>query len=1104
MYAKEGMPLLTILGGRTRRLWPALLSDVADARKDNIRCVLLVPEQYTLQAERDLIDGLHLPGFFDIEVYSLSRFVQRLFQQYSGGRVRIDDNGKNIAMARSLLQCEKKLRYYSRSSQRRGFVAQAGGWIADMKRGQISPEELKDYAAGLPEGSYQDKIADLSLLYAAYNEILANKYVDGEDALSRAIGSVGPSGAVKDANVFIYGYDMITDDFARLLRTVTRESRDCRVYLVMDREEAPDGDCFKPVRDSAERLRAGLRQEGLRREWLWLENGPLNAPPDIRHLERYLLCPSPAPYAEAPEHISLFEAATPYAEAQEIAQQITLLLRRGMLPDDIFVLCGSLDTYADVLEATLNAYEIPCYIAVKEQLRSHGIAKLLLAALRCVSGGYRREDMIAVLKSGYAPLTMEECWLLENYANRYGIGGSRWHSPFTRGEEEERRVPEDARERLMALLEALQNALREARSARESLQALFDFLTGCKAYDTLLAQESKLVDAHMDAAVLRARQVWARLLALFDQTFEIAGENRIPGKTLAALLEAGLLENEISALPPTDGRVSVGEIGNLIPAEPAVLFVCGLDSSIQGGGDSSLLSEEEKETLCADMHAYLGMEQEDHDLMADLDLWKALCAPRCALHLSYAQADQAGVSQRPAPVITTVRRLFPKLLVLGSVSDAQGALHPLAPLPVLEEIGARMRAGTLNGEWEKAWRWLMQHEEYRPMALALIRSMQEAPQEENLSPALAKQLFTERIVSVSRLESYAACPYNHFVQYGLRPQEQKEWGVDPRERGTFFHAAMEGFTRILPENEKWPHIGRKECDSLMDAALRPLVESWNDSAFTDTARTRAEARRYISICKRAAWIFTRGASMSQFRPAETEVAFGYPGGPPPLTLHLGDGSHVLVRGRIDRIDRFDNGESVYLRVVDYKSGDQRLDAAKIYLGMQLQLLLYLEAALENDPSAQPAGAFYQWMGDPLVDQEKKSAIETELAKRLCLKGVVLSDVQVLEWMDGGKPPVSIEDVLKKDGTPRAGKLACTLEELYALIRRAHQTAIKLTEEIRRGNIQASPVVDRSNVAQCQFCAFAGVCRRDPQTRPLDRRLPDVKLRDLLAEDGQNP
>ena len=206
---------------------------------------------------------------------------------------------------------------------------------------------------------------------------------------------------------------------------------------------------------------------------------------------------------------------------------------------------------------------------------------------------------------------------------------------------------------------------------------------------------------------------------------------------------------------------------------------------------------------------------------------------------------------------------------------------------------------------------------------------------------------------------------------------------------------------------------------------------------------------------------------------------------------------MLVRGHIDRIDRYDSGESVYLRVVDYKSGDQKLDAAKIYIGMQLQLLLYLEAAMENDKDALPAGAFYQWMGDPLVSQEKKSAVETEIARRLCLKGVVLSDAQVLEWMDSEKPPVGIEDVLKKDGTPRSGKLACTLEELDALIKRAHQTAIKLTEEIGRGNIAVSPVVEKSNVTRCQHCAFAGVCRRDAQAKTLDRRLPDVKLADLL-------
>ena len=167
--------------------------------------------------------------------------------------------------------------------------------------------------------------------------------------------------------------------------------------------------------------------------------------------------------------------------------------------------------------------------------------------------------------------------------------------------------------------------------------------------------------------------------------------------------------------------------------------------------------------------------------------------------------------------------------------------------------------------------------------------------------------------------------------------------------------------------------------------------------------------------------------------------------------------------------------------------------------MQLQLLLYLEAALENDPSSLPAGAFYQWMGDPLVDQEKKGAVESELAKRLCLKGVQLSDVQVARWMDSAQPPTSIEDVFKKDGTPRKGKMVCTLEELYRLIGKAHSIAVKLTEEIRQGCISVSPIVESSNNSQCKWCSFAGVCRHDP-TESHDRTLPDISLSDLISDE----
>lgn len=1100
--------MLTIHGGRTHSLWPSLEKEVALARNENRRCLLIVPEQYTLQAEKDLIAGLSLKGFFDIEVFSYSRFIQRLFLLYNPShQKRVDGNGKNIAMARALIKCQKNMRYYARSASRKGFIAQSGEWVADMKRAEVSPAQLSEYAASLPDGAYKDKMTDLSLTYTAYANILAGKFVDGEDVLARAIEAVPHTHIVQDKDVFVYGFDIITDDFARLLCAITKSCLNAHVYLCMDREDAPDGDCFAPVRNSAERLRTRLSQQNIRREWLWCEKKESAAADDLKYLEKHLLRPSPAPYTQLPANVSLMVAATPYAEVHMIAQEVLSLLDNGAAPDDINIVCGDMAQYASLFETIFHSYHIPCYVALKEPLSAHGLVRLLLAAVRAVTGNYRREDMLALLKSGFIPLAERDIWTLENYVIRYGISGKRWHTPFVRGSETEREIPEKARQLLSPILQALQNNLRDARSGDASLRALVQFLTDCNAYQTLLHQEEALIRTGLEAQAVRSRQVWSHLMALFEQMNEIAGASRIAGSVMTQWLEAGLIDESLSALPPSAGMVTIGEIGNLIVHAPRILFACALSSNLDESKEKGLLSPEEKALASEDMHAYLGMTLRERDCMAELDVWKILSAPSHKLFLSHAQANQSGAAQRPAQVISTMRRIFPALSEYGSVQAGQGALHPLSPLPALDEIGVKLRSGALDGEWLHSWKWLISNESTRPMALSLLSAARDELPPDIIPPRLAQQLFTDRVVSISRLESFAACPYNHFVQYGLRPQERKEWKIERSETGVFYHAAMEGFTKALTADSRWPHISRRECDQLMDAALAPLTESWQDQIMSDTARTRAEGKRYVNICKRVAWAFTKGAAQSDFRPAQGEIAFGYPGGPPALTLNLADGSKVYVRGRIDRVDRFESDDGIYMRVVDYKSGAQSLDPARIWMGMQLQLLLYLEAMLQSEPDTVPAGAFYQWMGDPLIDQNKKGLIESEIAKKLCLKGVMLSDVQVIEWMDHMKPPVGIEDVLKKDGTVKKGKLACTLEELKSLIDLAHQIAVRLTEEIRSGHIDAAPVCDKSNIAHCKFCQFAGVCRRDALSHPLDRALPDVKFEDLVLKAqniAQNP
>lgn len=1095
--------MLTIHGGRGAELWSALEKEIKKAREQNICCLLIVPEQYTLQAEKDLLKGLSLKGFFDIEVFSYSRFIQRLFLLYNPEQQkRVDSNGKNIAMARALLKCQKNMHYYSRSAMRKGFISQSGEWIADMKRAEISPVQLEEYVRSLPDGAYKDKLNDLCLVYSSYNKILSGKFVDSQDVLTRAVTAVEASGIVREKAVFVYGFDVITDDFSRLLCAITRNCLFTHVYLTMEREDAPDGDCFTPVRESAERLRMRLREQNLRREWLWCEQETSAIPSDLRYLEKHLLRPSPAPYESIPQNISLFTASTPYAEVHYIAQQIITLLDEGAAPDDICVLCGNMNEYAPLFESVFHSYGIPCYAAYKEPLSSHGLIRLILSAVRAVTCNYRREDMIAFIKSGFAPLEQETIWTLENYIIRYGISGKKWHTPFVRGSETERELPEKARQVLSPILLTLQSSIRNARSGAQSLSALMDFLIACDAYHALLKQEEALMCLGLEAQAVRARQVWSHVLAIFEQMNEIAGESRIAGSVMTTWLEAGLIDESLSSLPPAAGMVTIGEIGNLIVHSPRVLFASALSSNLDEIKEKSLLSPAEKALASEDMHAYLGMSLRERDRMAELDVWKALCAPTSQLFISHAQANQAGSALRPAQVIATLRRLFPAMMEYGGVESAQGALHPLSPMPAIDEIGLKLRSGTLSGEWLDAWKWLIANESTRPLALSMLSAARDELPPDFLTPQLAQQLFTDRVVSISRLESFAACPYSHFVQYGLRPQDRKEWQIERSETGVFYHAAMEGFTKALTADQRWPHITRKECDRLMEAALTPLTESWQDDIMTDSARAKAEGKRYINVCKRVAWAFTKGAAQSDFRPVQGEIAFGYPGGPPALTLDLSDGSRVYVRGRIDRVDRFETEDSVYMRVVDYKSGAQSLDPARIWMGMQLQLLLYLEAMLQTEPDSIPAGAFYQWMGDPLIDQNKKGLIESEIAKKLCLKGVMLSDVQIIEWMDHAKPPVGIEDVLKKDGTVKKGKLACTLEELQSLISLAHRTAVKLTEEIRHGQIDAAPVCDKSNIAHCKYCKFAGVCRRDSSSGAKDRPLPDIKFEDLV-QNSQN-
>lgn len=1088
--------MMKILGGDGATLRSVLLRFAAEDGKR----LVIVPEQYTLQTERDLIDGLQAKGFFDLEVLSPSRLTERVFALAgTDERVRVDARGKQIALARALMLCKKQLRYYESAAERQGFIQRAGMLIADFKRAEVEPEALLAHAEALPEGAEQDKLHDLALIYAQYERQLAGQFVDGEDVQAQMLLRLPESGLTRDALVIVFGFDVMTGQMCRLLQVMAAESREVLVLLNM--RDTPD---FEPVRESARRLRDGALAAGLACETTWLPEMPSAQAQDIAFLSRHYLSPGGAVFFGTLQNIRLYAAPNPYYEAHFVAQEILLLHERGMAFGDIAVAMGD-EGFAGTLSTVLASYAIPAYAATKLSATSHGAARFLIASLRAVGGGYAAQDMLGVIKSGYAPIADADAWRLENYLLSYGIRGRLWLAPFARGGAEERAQVEAARMALIEPLEALRQALSSSADAGETLRRVYDYLDQTGLFARLTAQQERLLRADMPAEAAQTRQIWDAMMRLLSQAYALLHDVKVSARQLSAWLEAGLSGCELSALPPTADAVMCGGLGTLPLAHPRALFLTNMTDTLLSPGAPSLLTQEEQERAQRALHAYLSLTEDGQDDLRRLDVWKAMSAPAEKLFLTRAQAMQDGGALRPFSGLGTLRRLFPALIEEGGVSQCAAAALPLAPGPALDEIGGMARRNALQGDWLSAWRYLSRDPQTRERAQALRDAFAPETDAPPLPRPVTHALFMERVMSVSRLESFAACPYRHFVEQGLSPRPRKEWTVTPIDAGNFYHSALEGFTRLLPTIPGWPRIDKKTCDAAIDAAAQPIMTQMLSGAMGDSARMRALGDKYTRVLRRVAWTFTRGARQSAFSPVCAEVRFGYPGGIPPLTLTLKTGERVYVRGVIDRIDRYAGDEGVYLRVVDYKSGAEKLDPARIFYGAQLQLLLYLQAALAMEDDAAPAGAFYMRLSDPILpDQADEKQLEDALARALCLRGVALRDVEILRRMDEGTPPLTLPKVTTADGGFDQRAMLATLEEMRALIAHAKDMAARLTERMREGEIAARPLCDGEKSGPCEHCDYADICRRSVSRAPDNARLMQrLRFDELLEKLNQN-
>ncbi|NPV74336.1 MAG: helicase-exonuclease AddAB subunit AddB [Pelotomaculum sp.] len=1112
--------------GKTRACLEAIRKELL-ARPYGPPLILLVPEQATFQIEYALAATPGLSGFIRARVLSFRRLAYRVLREVGGAaRAHIGELGKRMVLRRLLEQRRSELRVLGRSSGRPGFADTLARTLGEMKTYCIGPDELARAAFDLREKGgaalLADKLEDLAKLCFDLEDYLAGRFTDPDDYLNLLADRLELSAEVRGTEVWVDGFSGFTPQEYRVLAALARTASRVNITLCADPAalsgRIDETSLFFPVRETYDRLLKMALQERipLERPLILGGNTARFKSPAISHLEKYFFVRPAPPCLNRSEGVVLAAAANPKAEAEGVAREITALCRdRGYRYRDIVILLRDVDSYAGLISSIFADHGIPVFIDQKRPVMHHPMVELVRSALEAVTEDWAFDPVFRYLKTDLVPLSREEVDLLENYVLAHGIRGSRWtdgrpweyRRELTLGEDpglngsESVELEKVNRIRHQATADLLEfcRSFMQAKNVREMSTALFNLLTGLKVPEQL---ESWSRQAEKEGRLEAAREhslVWSGFTALLDQVVEALGDEVLEPGEYAAVIDAGLESLRLGLIPPGLDQVLVASLERSRNPEMRAAFVMGVNDGVLPARtfDQGIFSDLERERLKA-----AGLELAPGGRRKFFEeqylVYIALTRSSERIYLSYPLADGEGRALMPSPIVARVKELLPDVEErvwpvepnAALLDDLEFVTGPRRTLSYLASQMREFKAGRrIDPLWWDVYSWFAAGE-MREHCKRVLSGLFHSNREDRLPPAVSMALYGRPLrASVSGLEKFRACPFAHFLSYGLKLKERAIFKLDAPDLGRFFHAALKLFgDRVREQGLDWGQLDREQCQEMAGEVVDLLAPRLSSEILLSTARRRYLTGKLRRTVQRAALVLAEHSRRSKFRPVGLELSFGPDGDLPAAVFTLADGSEMAVSGRIDRIEAAPSDEGVYLRVIDFKSGKVTVKLTDIYHGLKLQLLAYLDVALEHartltGGNGLPGAVLYFRIDDPLVNTDGPvppgEEVEREILKKLRMTGLVLADPKAVRLMDAGLDGISdlIPVQIKADGSFAARSAVLTREQ-FALLRSYLRFQLASAgSEIIGGTVEIAPY-RKGPHRSCQSCPFRPVCQFD--------------------------
>ena len=504
-------------------------------------------------------------------------------------------------------------------------------------------------------------------------------------------------------------------------------------------------------------------------------------------------------------------------------------------------------------------------------------------------------------------------------------------------------------------------------------------------------------------------------------------------------------------------------------------------------------------------------------------LYLNLTKPKERLYISYSKIGEDGKALRPAYLVDMVKNVLPKIAIIDEDEESEEVYKLLGSDGGLSYLIDGMRKypfEEMSDLWKELYTYYANQNEYGDLLKGLIDSVFYVNKEHGISKQVAKALFGETLQgSVTRFEKFAECAFAHFMSYGLELEERKEFKIAMPDIGNLFQTAIELFSRRLENSEyNWHTISDELREKWAKECVREAANNYGNAILSSTKRYEYIVKRVERITNRTLWALTEQIKRGDFEPIGFEVLFAANNGLSSLNLELLDGSLVQLRGRIDRLDVYETDKSLMVRVVDYKSGTTSFDLKALFYGLQIQLALYMNAAIElmnmehEEKEIIPAGILYYNIDDPFVD--KLSKVEDSILKQLKMNGIINSNKEViirhdksfLKGEDEISPSVKsliIPVETNKDGFLTKRSSVASKNELENIGDYVKKVVKQFGDNILNGDTKIEPYqMDKKSA--CDYCQYKSICGFDATIQGYKYRklnhLSKEEIWDLMKEE----